>query len=215
MSVRKSYNQNCPVAMGLDVLGERWTLLILREMLGGPRRYSDLRSELPGIATNLLAERLRGLEDAGLVERRELPAPVARTVYSLSAEGWRTVPPVVMAMANFGLGLMDLADHADTPLNGFLAGVALGFQPNKAGDVDATYRVVIDGRAFDFALCHGVLGAGDDATSVTVHATAADLIAARTATHAAKRKSALRRVTFAGDPGAVRAFQEVFTLATD
>jgi DNA-binding HxlR family transcriptional regulator len=215
VSVRKSYNQNCPVAMGLDVLGERWTLLILRELLGGPRRYSDLRSELPGIATNLLAERLRGLEDAGLVERRELPAPIARTVYSLSDEGWRTVPPVILAIANFGLGLMDLADHADTPLNGFLAAVALGFQPSTGGDVDATYRVVVDGRVFDFALRHGVMGPGDGAKAVTAHATAVDLITARTATQAARRKSALRRVTFEGDPDAVRTFREVFNLPSD
>ena len=55
----RSYNQNCPIALGMDVLGDRWTLLILREMVGGPRRYVDIRAELPGIATNLLAERLR------------------------------------------------------------------------------------------------------------------------------------------------------------
>ncbi|HZE15155.1 MAG TPA: helix-turn-helix domain-containing protein, partial [Mycobacterium sp.] len=69
MASRKSYNQNCPIAKGLDILGERWTLL----MLGGPRRYSDLRTELPGIATNLLAERLKELQDSGLVDRAELP----------------------------------------------------------------------------------------------------------------------------------------------
>jgi len=57
MPTRKSYNQNCPIARGLDILGERWTLLILRELVGGARRYGDLRAELPGIATNLLAER--------------------------------------------------------------------------------------------------------------------------------------------------------------
>ena len=55
----RSYQQNCPIAKGLDVLGERWTLLILRELIGGPRRYGDLRAQLPGIATNLLADRLR------------------------------------------------------------------------------------------------------------------------------------------------------------
>ena len=76
MPARRSYNQNCPIAKGLDVLGERWTLLILRELIGGPRRYGDLRAQLPGIATNLLADRLRELEDAGLVDREELPPPV-------------------------------------------------------------------------------------------------------------------------------------------
>ncbi|HEY9304592.1 MAG TPA: helix-turn-helix domain-containing protein, partial [Mycobacterium sp.] len=97
MAGRKSYNQNCPVAKGLDILGERWTLLILRELFGGPRRYSDLRAELPGIATNLLAERLKELQDAGLVDRAELPPPVARTVYSLSDVGWQRVPCVLQS----------------------------------------------------------------------------------------------------------------------
>src|SRR6185312_2870651 len=82
VSAQKTYNQNCPVAKALDVLGERWILLILRELIGGPRRYIDLRAELSGIASNLLADRLRGLEQAGLVERTELPPPIARTVYT-------------------------------------------------------------------------------------------------------------------------------------
>ena len=105
MAYQRTYNQNCPVAKGLDVLGERWTLLILRELVGGPRRYSDLRTELPGIATNLLADRLRGLEQTGLVDRTELPRPIARTVYALSELGWRKVPPVLKAIAAFGLDL--------------------------------------------------------------------------------------------------------------
>src|SRR5439155_17594023 len=103
VAAQRTYNQNCPVAKGLDVLGERWTILILREMLGGPRRYSDLRAELPGIATNLLAERLRALELGGLVTRTDVPPPVARTVYALSDTGWRTVAPVVKAVAIFGM----------------------------------------------------------------------------------------------------------------
>jgi DNA-binding HxlR family transcriptional regulator len=70
----RSYGQYCAVAKSLDLLGERWTLLIVRELLlRGPSRYTDLRKGLPGIATNLLAERLRGLEDAGVVLREEAP----------------------------------------------------------------------------------------------------------------------------------------------
>src|SRR2546422_7411724 len=119
MAAPRTYNQNCPVAKGLDVLGERWTLLILRELLGGPRRYSDVRVELPGIASNLLAERLRALEEAALVARTELPAPVARTVYALSELGWQKIPPVLKAIATFGLDQVQLTDSTCTPLNGF------------------------------------------------------------------------------------------------
>lgn len=102
MAGKKSYNQNCPIARGLDILGERWTLLILRELLGGARRYADLRAALPGIATNLLADRLRELEDAGLIARAELPPPIARTVYTLSELGWRKVPPVIKPSPSSG-----------------------------------------------------------------------------------------------------------------
>src|SRR5438270_8680498 len=110
MAGRKSYKQNCPIATGLDVLGERWTLLILRELLGGPRRYSDLRAELPGIATNLLAERLKELTEAGLVDRAELPPPIARTVYRLSDVGWQRALPILQSLARFGLDRLDSLD---------------------------------------------------------------------------------------------------------
>ena len=110
---RKSYNQNCPIAKSLDIVGERWTLLILRELLGGSRRYSDLRAELPGIATNLLAERLKELHDAGLVDRAELPPPIARTVYSLSEVGWQRVPAILRSIAWLGLERLDLIEAGE------------------------------------------------------------------------------------------------------
>jgi DNA-binding HxlR family transcriptional regulator len=72
MTSRRSYNQYCGLAAALDVLGERWTLLIIRELLVRPRRYRDLLADLPGIGTNLLAERLKFLVDEGLVRQRDL-----------------------------------------------------------------------------------------------------------------------------------------------
>src|SRR5690349_12744259 len=84
---RRSYQQFCGVARALDVVGERWTLLIVRNLLLGPRRYGDLLAELPGLTTNLLAKRLREMELVGLVEKRELPPPAASTVYALTADG--------------------------------------------------------------------------------------------------------------------------------
>ncbi len=135
MATQKTYRQNCPVALGLDILGERWTLLILRELMGGARRYSDLRSELPGIATNLLADRLRSLEEVGLVSRLELPPPIARTVYELSDIGWLKVTPVVKAIADFGMDRVDVDGPESTPLSGFLTGLLLGFDSASANDL--------------------------------------------------------------------------------
>jgi len=97
----KTYDQYCGIAAALDRVGDRWTLLILRELSFGARRFTDLRTRLPGIATNLLVDRLRSLEEDGLVEQRELPAPAARTVYALTPEG-RRVNPVLRALSGFG-----------------------------------------------------------------------------------------------------------------
>jgi len=210
---RRSYHQNCPIAKGLDVLGERWTLLILRELLGGPRRYGDLRAELPGIATNLLADRLRELEDAGIIDRAELPPPVARTVYTLSDRGWHRVVPVLQTVAWFGLDLLETDDDAAaSPLNGFLAGILRAFDPARAAGLNASYRVEIDRRRFEFAVQSGRLAAAQGAPAVTITATAADLITARLGPTDAKRKSALRRMKFDGEQGAVDALRTGFQL---
>jgi DNA-binding HxlR family transcriptional regulator len=197
------------------VLGERWTLLILRELLGGARRYSDLRAALPGIATNLLADRLRELEESGLIDRSELPPPAARTVYSLSDTGWRKVPPVIQAVASFGLNLIDVDQSALTPLNAFLAGFLLAFDPAHAVKLNASYRLIIDGRTFEFAVRDGTLTAAKGTIAVTITASAADLIAARIAATAAERKSALRRVKIDGDRGAPDSMRAAFRLTGD
>jgi DNA-binding HxlR family transcriptional regulator len=211
----RSYNQNCPIAKGLDVLGERWTLLILRELVGGPRRYGDLRAELPGIATNLLADRLRELEDADLIDRTELPPPIARTVYTLSDTGWRKVLPVIKAVATFGLDLLEPTDSAITSLNGFLAGILLGFDPTTAAGLDASYRLEIDGRRFEFAVAGSNLAAAKQPPAVTLTATAADLITARLGATAAERKAALRRCRFDGADTDIDEMRAVFRLSGD
>jgi DNA-binding HxlR family transcriptional regulator len=83
----KRYAQYCPVAHALELVGERWALLVVRELLGGPKRYTDLAAGLPGIGTNILASRLRDLEDAGVIQKRRLPPPAAANVYELTPYG--------------------------------------------------------------------------------------------------------------------------------
>lgn len=209
----RNYNQNCPIARGLDVLGERWTLLILRELVGGARRYGDLRAELPGIATNLLAQRLKELQDEGLVERADLPAPIGRTVYTLSDLGWQRVLPILQSFAWFGLDRLDpIGDAPVSPLNGFLAGILLGFNPGCAAGLEATCRVEIDGRRFEFAVTQGRLGAGRGEPAVTITASAADLVTARLGADEGERDAALRRIEFHGDVAAVTAVRTAFAL---
>jgi DNA-binding HxlR family transcriptional regulator len=102
----RSYNQYCGVAKALDVIGDRWTLLIIRELLlRGPSRYTDIRDGLPGIATNLLAERLRDLEAAGVLSREDAPPPVATALFRLTARG-EELRPAVEALGRWGAPFM-------------------------------------------------------------------------------------------------------------
>src|SRR5829696_142522 len=127
----KRYDQYCPIAHSLGLVGERWTLLVIRELFAGPKRYTDLAAHLPGIGTNVLADRLKELETAGLVTKRKLPPPAASTVYELTQMG-RELRPVLHELARFGarslgppppdaleegwlLGALDLALSPDAP----------------------------------------------------------------------------------------------------
>jgi len=210
----RQYNQNCPIAVGLDVLGERWTLLILRELLGGARRYSDLRAELPGIATNLLAERLRELEDTGVVSRVELPAPASRTVYQLTDRGWQLIPPILRSVAMFGLDRLPVPDDtaAVSPLNGFLAGILMVFDSGRAGNLAATYEVRVDGRLFRFAVSDGHLAEGRGEPQVTITASAADLVVWRRSPDPKTRSAVASRILIEGNQRAVARFCTLFAL---
>lgn len=102
----RTYGQYCALARSLDIVGDRWTLLIIRELFARDGRYSDLREGLPGIATNLLADRLRQLQANGLVEPYEAPPPVRATVYRLTPRG-RELGPVLKSLVQWGIPLLD------------------------------------------------------------------------------------------------------------
>src|SRR6516225_5368811 len=102
----RSYGEYCSIAKSLDVVGDRWTLLIVRELVErGPCRYTDLRNGLPGIATNLLAERLRELEQAGVIAREEAPPPIATTLFRLTQRG-EQLGPALEGLIRWGIPLM-------------------------------------------------------------------------------------------------------------
>ncbi|MEV0323852.1 winged helix-turn-helix transcriptional regulator [Streptomyces sp. NPDC050658] len=98
---RRSYDQYCAAARALDVVGDRWTLLIVRELLVGPRRYTDLHADLPGVSTDVLASRLKDMEREGLTTRRKLPPPASAYVYELTDRG-RDLLPVLQALGSWG-----------------------------------------------------------------------------------------------------------------
>src|SRR3954464_2387625 len=89
---RRRYEDACAAAHALDLIGERWALLVMRELMLGPKRFSDLRTSLPGISANVLSQRLEGLEAAGVLARRKLPPPAAAQVYELTPWGYESEP---------------------------------------------------------------------------------------------------------------------------
>lgn len=98
---RRGYAELCPLALSLDVVGERWTLLVLRELFAGPKRFTDLLTGLPGVGTAILTERLRQLERHGLISRRRLGPPAPAVVYELTVRG-RSLDPVLSGLAQWG-----------------------------------------------------------------------------------------------------------------
>src|ERR1043166_7871758 len=102
MPTTRSYGDACGIARALDVVGERWALLVVRELLLGPQRFSDLRRALPGASSNMLTDRLRELEGHDVVRRRRLPPPAASVVYQLTETG-RELEPIVLALGGWGL----------------------------------------------------------------------------------------------------------------
>ena len=138
---RRTYNQFCATAKTLDLIGERWTLLIIRELLSGPKRFGDLHRSLPGLGTALLSSRLRHLEAEGLVQGAILPAPARTAAYELTEAGWE-LRPVVMAIARWGLRwAIDQPEEGEAFEPGWaVLGMQAIFDPEGAEGIDATYE---------------------------------------------------------------------------
>lgn len=139
--------QYCPIARALDVLGDRWTLLILRELVIGDQRFTDLRDHLPGIAPTLLTHRLRSMAEQGLLATKELPPPAARSVYTITGRG-REAIPVMRALARWGMPLLEEPDddhvmRAWTAVNGT---IATFYDPVAAVGIDERYLFRIGDR---------------------------------------------------------------------
>jgi len=132
--VAKTYDQYCPIAHALDLVGERWSLLVVRELLEqGPLRYSDLHSRLSGCGTNILAARLRDLERGGVIQKRRLPPPAASSVYELTSYG-QELRPVLHVLAHWGARSLGPPTPGEDLRPGWLAGaLRIAFPPAATG----------------------------------------------------------------------------------
>src|SRR5215210_114724 len=145
---KRSYNQYCAVARAMDIVGERWTLLIVRELFTGPKRFKDLLEGLPGIGTNLLAARLKDLEGYGVVRRATLPPPAASRVYELTELG-RSLEAVVMGLARWGLEFLGASREEDDRQPAW-AMVALRsvLKPEATEETRESYEFLVDDEVF-------------------------------------------------------------------
>jgi DNA-binding HxlR family transcriptional regulator len=178
----KSYEQYCPVACALDVVGDRWTLLVLRELSLGAQRFTDLRRQLPGIPPKLLVERLDALQANGLVERRGV-GEGARHVYALTKDGEAVRDPL-RALSRFGIRFLP----DDTPPDGLpprraLSALLLAYARPVPAAAGARWRIVLDGTPLDVVadangvprFADGLTDAPDDVLDTRI----ADLVALR------------------------------------
>lgn len=157
---KRTYGQYCAVARALDVVGQRWTLLLVRELLIGPKRYTDLLDGLPGIGTNLLAERLKELESHGVIRKRRLPPPAGSDVYELTEFG-RRLEPAVIALGQWGISLLGQPDPDEAFQPGWLVlATRIAFRPEAAAGVRETYELRVDEEVFHLEVEDGVLRVG-------------------------------------------------------
>jgi DNA-binding HxlR family transcriptional regulator/putative sterol carrier protein len=207
------YQQYCALARTLDVAGDRWTLLIVRELTPGPRRFTDLLDGLPGVSRNLLTERLRALERDGIIARQELPPPAARQVYELTDDG----RDLAVAMAPLiAWGARRIGDRK--PGESFRArwpAVAMAGLADReaARGVSETYQYLVGDSAFHFTVNDGSIELHDGrvqdpaVTLTTDEETWAD-IASGTIT--ASSAAATGALTVAGDPEAAKRLRKIF-----
>jgi DNA-binding HxlR family transcriptional regulator len=211
---KATHGHYCPVARSLDVLGDRWSLLVLRELLFGERRFSDLRAELAGISPTLLSERLAALADAGLVTTRELPPPAARTVYAVTGRGASAVP-ILQSLARFGMTLLPPPTRATRvrPEIAVHGGVAPWYDADATNGVDEVYRLVVDGTEFVLTSVRGARTAPRREPDLVLTCSARDLVAVRQGTSTIAEGVERGRVKVTGRAGARANFQRIFHLA--
>ena len=209
----KRYEQYCPIARALDVLGDRWTLLILRELVNGDQRFTDLRASLPGIAPTVLTQRLRTLTDQGLVTTRDLPPPAARSVYTLTERG-RSTSPVLSALARWGMPLLEPPSEVRQlrPERAVNIAVANYYDAVAADGIDERYLVRADGREVTLSSVNGG-GPAHPEPDLVIEGPGAvwiEIRQGRTTLAEARRQ---RRLTVTGSKAALANFQRIFRVS--
>jgi len=157
----RSYGQYCGVVRSLELVGERWALLVVRDLIVGPKRFTDLRQGLPKIPTNILSARLKELEETGVVQRRVLPRPASAVVYELTDYG-RELEDIVVRLARWGGKALGEPGPDDTIARGaVIVGLKAAFVPEAAGDLEASYELHLDDVVVHMRVAGGAVEFGE------------------------------------------------------
>jgi DNA-binding HxlR family transcriptional regulator/putative sterol carrier protein len=211
----RTYDDGCAAAHALDLIGERWALLVVRELLLGPKRFTDLRAGLPNASPNVLAQRLRELEAAGVVRRRKLPPPAASRVYELTDWGME-LEPVIVGLGRWGARSASRPREAELGVDSLIlsfrtmfdAQAAKGFRASyelRLGE-DRFYALVADGR-FEVAR-----GGAQERPDAIIEADAATLAAVVYGGRQLEESLRAGDIEIEGDESAVERFVCLFPL---
>lgn len=158
MARTRTIEDGCGIAHSQELLGQRWALLVVRELLLGPKRFTDLRAGIPDISPNVLGQRLRELEKSGIIQRRKLAPPAAAQVYELSAWG-KELEPAVLALGRWASHSASFPLGAPMGADSLVLALKTTFDPAKAGGLEATYELRLGDMPFRVAVKGGELQA--------------------------------------------------------
>ncbi len=211
---KRTYDDLCGIARALDVVGDRWALLVVRELVLGPKRFTDLRGGLSGIGPDMLAARLRDLEAAGVVRQREHGPPAGSRVYELTERG-RGLEPVLLELGRWGSLVPPPSPSARLGVDSAVLALPSLFDAEAAGDLEATYGLRLDDHDFEVRIADGTVEAARGepdapvATFVTDPMTFAGLLWQGADLAEAERGGIVR---VEGDRRAARRFLRLFPL---
>ena len=154
MATTRTYDDGCAAAHALDLVGDRWALLVVRELLLGPKRFTDLRAGLPNASPNVLAQRLRGLEAAGVVRRGKLPPPAASKIYELTEWG-RDLEPVIISLGRWGVRSPSKPPDAALGVDSLVLSFRTMFDPERAEGLEAGYELRLGEDTFRAEVAEG------------------------------------------------------------
>jgi DNA-binding HxlR family transcriptional regulator len=181
MATMRTYGDGCGIAHALDLVGERWALLVVRELLLGPKRFTDLRDGLPNASPNVLAQRLRDLEQGTIVRRRKLAPPASSWIYELTDWG-RELKPIVISLGSWAIRSPSFPRDAPVSTDSVILALSTFFDADTAGDLAARYTLRLGEHMFDVRVADRAIevlrGAAEDpdATIETETATFSSLI---------------------------------------